>query len=434
MLTLMLTALLAAPPQSPPQSPPDWQLLPSGLAVHHVAVPGCPRQAFVVFVPDGFDRDPVGQSGLAQARANYAAALAGRELPADADRGSEVLGPGTVFWASLPVAAAAAGGRWAAALLAPPADVDADLAALALARAALAADDAEHDYPGPMLRSRLRRAMFAGTPAGRCERGEPTELQALSPAQCGFGARAPSLHGCRLAVLGGADVAAQLAAIPAFAATAAVAAVAPMPTPRPVPPVGAMVTTHAQAGGPYVAAALPAPAADAADAAAHALAVAVLTARAFDAFTEPRRGATDAQAPFVHFGWLEGDPAVVVTRRGPDGAPAEVPRRQIDALLRSLHERPANAQEIDTARQQLQRTLQLPPFAPAVLLALQQAPPALVARGRTLVLAAALGVRADAAVAAVAADLVRARLDAMARIDAWTFAGLLPAVLPARSR
>jgi hypothetical protein len=434
MLTLLLTALLTAPPQSPPLSPPEWQLLPCGLAVQHVAVPGCPRQAFVVFVPDGFDRDPVGQSGLAQARANYSAALAGRELPAGADHGGEVLGPGTVFWASLPVASAAAGGRWAAALLAPRGNIDADLAALALARAALAADDAEHDYPGPLLRSRLRRAMFAGTPAGRCERGEPTELQTLLPAQCGFTAAAPSLHGCRLASIGGTDMAALLAAIPAFAATPAVAAVVAAPTPRPVPPVGAMVTAHAQVGGPYVAAALPAPAAAAADAATYAVAVAVLTARAYEAFPEPRLAATAAQAPFVHFGWLEGDPAAVVTRRGPDGAPTEVPRRQLDGLLRSLRERRASDQEIDTARQQLQRQLQLPPFSPAVLLALQQAPPALVARGRTLVLAGALGVRADAAVAAVAADAVRAQLDAMARIDAWTFAGLLPAALPVRSR
>ena len=87
-----------------------------------------------------------------------------------------------------------------AALLDDTLPVGDDPLSLWIARAALAADDAEHLFSGPVLQSRLRLRLCRGTRAARPVAGSAPAMAALTPAQVRELLRAPV--GVRIGVLG----------------------------------------------------------------------------------------------------------------------------------------------------------------------------------------------------------------------------------------
>jgi hypothetical protein len=185
-----------------------------------------------------------------------------------------------------------------------------DTILLAIGRAALSADDAEHLYPGLVLASGARRALFAGTPAARAAAGSARVIAGTTvadvrqrlrrpPATFGVGC-GPAADGdviVRLPWRPGAAVRAPV--VPAAAATA----------------LERVVATHARVDGPFAAVAFRAPAAG--DLPAFAVAMEIASARAAGRF--PAHGSeARARAPFVGWSWLRGDPFVLFCRRGPN--------------------------------------------------------------------------------------------------------------------
>lgn len=377
---LFAMALLALPQGDPP----GFDTAAAGVPCAVVRIAGAARTAVAVAVPLGYQHDPEGAAGLDAVAAAYLAMRAQRQLPPGNLVRVEVLDDCTLFSFAGQVADTAALRRAVGVLLGgADGDADADALALARARQALAADDAEHVYPGLVLQSRALRALQRGTAAGHWLRGEPRQVQALDDLQVRRRAARFVGGAVWVAVVGDLDAAAWQAAG------------SWPPPPEPAAPVEPVVRTlpadgpWAQPlpgiGGPFVACAVPAPP-PGPDTLAFALAIAVLQQRSALAFAQRRGHELQAQAPPCSYDWLRGDRVVVLTRRGADAAAVAAPRAELEQLLQQQATQPIAAAELQLAAQRLAAELALPPYPPALQQALQRAPEALLPRARVLAL------------------------------------------------
>lgn len=349
----------------------SWPGLRSQRPVEVLPVAGARAVAVGVLFGQGFDDDPEGRAGLAAvvaaARLEQGRRAVAGELLAS---GAKVGGDYAIVFAVVASEQRDDAVAFVRALHAAGATLDDDALQLAVARAALAADDAEHLYPGDVLRTRARRRLARGTALARPPAGVARECSQLSPGAVRAALAAPTPS--RVAALG--DVGAAWGA-------ALQQACEPGP---PCPPRGRATCAarwgqramtedvSARADSPYVAAAVAAPAAAAR--ASFAVALEVARARAFERFGLRGRELF-ARAPFVRWSWLEADPIAVLYRRGEDPVqvlPGErgratiadelaATRAELEALLEDLRARAPGDAELAAARDALRGRLGLPP-------------------------------------------------------------------------
>jgi hypothetical protein len=391
-LLQVAAATLAAVGACSAQTPSTWRWQ---------QVPGAGSVAFAVLWQHGYDDDVPGESGAVLALAECRLLRARRAVPEAVASGVQVGGDATVAFVLVPTAEAARGVAFCGALLDDTLAVDDDLVARAIARAALAADDAEWLYPGEVLASRARRHLLAGG-AARGVAGSAVAVQALTPARLRALLRQP------VGVL-----AVGVGSVPAAVQQQALSLPLP-PKPRhaqPSPPPIATavdaapvadVQPHPRVDGPFVAIAFVVP--PAVDHAALAVAVEVARGRAARTL-RLRGGEAQARAPLVAWSWLRGEPLLRFHRRGPDGGEPDQPWGELDALLADLVERPPTAVECDTAVRTLRAEFGLvPPTAAVDGAALPGwAMASLLARWRRIDEAAVTAVTAAAAHAALRA-------------------------------
>ncbi len=354
--------------------------LPSGHELAVAVVKGQGADALAVAWPHPTASRPEARRGLAHAAALFRARAADLVLPPGAMTSFEVGEDATVFAVVLDGEALRLAPRWIGALAAAAAAVPAaaDGLAVALARAALAADDAEWLYPGEIFASAARRAFgFASL------RGSAAELQNLPPATFAAALASPPAAPLRVAIVGGGtsrDAVAEALAAIAVATVAAgqesVAASAPnaavvLPAPEWLP--------HPRVDAAYCAAAVAAPRADIR----FALGIAVLRGRADSQFGDNRGRESLARAPFVQFDGLQGDPIVLFCRRS-RGALVDSARGEITSLLDGMLTVPPSGEELRRAQSLLLAEWAVPPWSPVQAQLLAEVPPAMRARATAL--------------------------------------------------
>ncbi|MBM4062499.1 MAG: hypothetical protein FJ265_15590, partial [Planctomycetes bacterium] len=374
------------------QAPAPWAFF---------ALPEPAATALAVAWRQGYDLDRSGECGASRVLAECRLERARATSPPVRASGLQVHGDVAVAFVL------AEAGRWpdavrfVQALLDDARPLDDDTIDLAVARCALAADDADWLYPGPVLAGHARRVLFAGGPFAHGVAGSAVELQRLSPARVRELLREPVAR----RGLGLGDLP------PALRETLG-AALAPSPWPAPPaanprrdPQAPAAAIPHPRADAPYASAAFRVPAA----VDRLALAVAVEAARArFVVAMPPSAKETLARAPRLSWSLLHGDPLVVAVRRGPPGAGARVPHEELDRWLTGLSVGPPSAAEVAAARAAVLAELGLPPWSPEQAEALAASAPALPGRATSLLLARIRGVDAAGVAAVTAADSARA--------------------------
>lgn len=352
---LALAAAIGALAASAPAQQPA--VLADGTEVTVVAVPGAQDVALVALWPTGTRDDPAGASGLAAAitRFRLLALRAAWSQDVRLSCGSEVRIDHALVWLQVPVASLDAGGKCMAAALHPPADpATDDLAMVAIGQSALAADDAEVMIPGLRLQSLARARLLSGAAALPLA-GRARELQNCSSLQ--LRAVAAQWPGARILALGGSDAAAIRSAVEVARPSAPASAPPPAWSP-PVPPEPVDdVAGYSLLMLPIAVWATPLPAPDATDAAASALAVAILRERMSRRFLNPRRAVAEsfAATPFVLGDWLAGDPVLVLSRRGGDWRPFGQARAELEAFLADVRSTPVDDVELELVRRLLLR-------------------------------------------------------------------------------
>ena len=332
-------------------------------------VAGAAATAVGVLFPRGFYDDPPGRSGqaavTAAVRLELGLAAAGGALASGSRVGADygivfaVFGPGEREPAA----------RFLGAVTGRAREVGDDTLRLAAARVALAADDAEHLYPGDVLMTGARARLGADTPLSRPVSGVAAECVAWTPASLRRILSEPPV--ARAAVLGAVD-------------DAWVAAISAVTWPRTASEVRGDVvcpqgfvahemTTRAsqRSDSPYVGVAFAAPGRK--ERASFALAVEVARSRAF-ARLKLRGPELFARAPLVRWSWLQADPVLLFCRRGEDpvqvlpGRRAEASidqevaatRRDLEQLLEDLRTRAPSDAELRAARETLAAQLAAP--------------------------------------------------------------------------
>jgi hypothetical protein len=243
-----------------------------------------------------------------------------------------------------------------------------DFIALAVARAALAADDAEFVYPGDVLLTRARQHFGRGTSLARPPAGIAKALAKLTPAEVrkAMGVEIP----VRMAVLGVVD-AAVINAIGSLAPKFATRVRGEFVCPAPSAQREMTEDRNDRADSPYVSVAFALPAD--VDRAALAVGVQVATNRAFRRW-RMRGMEQQARAPFVAWSWLHADPLLLISRRGENPArllPGERPQAlvldevrattaELRAFLADLRTVPPSEAELGPARAALRSRLGLP--------------------------------------------------------------------------
>ncbi|MBL8748857.1 MAG: hypothetical protein JNK78_06830 [Planctomycetes bacterium] len=301
-------------------------------------LPGAKATAFAVVFDAGFVHDADGEHGLARALAECRLESARAAVPDTLGSGTQVTADATVAFVLVDAAKAASGLAFCRALVDDGLAPSDDVVRLAIARAALAADDAEHLFPGEMFECAARRALLAG-PIARPVAGTASAVAAVDAVRLRERLREPV--GFRGVGVG---------AVPADVRAAAAAWVARDVSPprasergtdrlRVAPP-----TPHARIDGPFAAAAF------VAGDAGPELAVAVEVARQRAARRWRFRGKEwIAKAPAVSWSWTRGEPLVRFCRRGVEGADPAGAKGDIEALLADLRERPPSAAEVAAA-------------------------------------------------------------------------------------
>jgi hypothetical protein len=314
------------------QAPPSWRVQESSDAA------GC---AVVVEFAHGFDHDPADCRGLARVLAEVRLAAARRAAPAVRDAGAVVYGDvALVFAAAARPADAAA---FVAAALGGARELDDAAVTEAVAKTALAADDAAWLYPGTVLESLARRHLLLGA-AARPSAGDAAVLHRLAVAEVRRHLAEP------VAAAGwwfGRAPTRDLPSLPAMA----------WPPPRPAAATESAVgdraglqSPHSRIDGPYVAAACVVPA----DVSLPALALGMEVARS-RAIRRLRLtgGEAMARAPAVAWTWREAPPLALFFRRGPDGGEPQRTRAQLDDLLADLRRNQPSENELAAARRVL---------------------------------------------------------------------------------
>jgi hypothetical protein len=192
-------------------------------------------------------------------------------------------------------------------------------------------------------------------------------------------------------------------------------------------------TASWRTGGAFVAAGLRAPPPGDPQLLPFALGIEVLRVRAVQAFREHRAGEAKANAPFVIYDLLAGDPLAMVCRRGRNGAPASGPRGEVEELLGRLRQGPPRPQELEGARTALQRELLVPPWTGSWPSSLAAEPSMLDPRARALALLAHAQLldKVPAALAAVDERSVATALGKALEPAALAWHAIVPPLVPA---
>lgn len=333
-------------------------------------VAGATATAVGVCWPHGFDDDPADACGLARVLVEARLERARAAVPGLLASGFLVGDDYALAFGVVPGGDASVAAAFAKALADDTAPLADEALAVWIARGALAADDDENVYPGPLLRSRARRALAAGSRAGHAVAGSARRIAGLTPAF--VRARLAEPVGRDLAALGlvtddlrraltdlGPGLAGALP--PRAPLTLALVMVTAEPTEE----------TNSRADAPYVAAAFAAP--PPSERAAFAVACEVARGRAQRTFRNRGREAM-ARAPFVDWSWLRGDPIAVFCRRGEDpekllpgqrpfadaATEAAATTAELRAFLADLRATPASDREVAAAAALLRAELALP--------------------------------------------------------------------------
>lgn len=288
-----------------------------------------------------------------------------------------------------------------AALLAPDvAGLADDAVALAIARAALHADDAEFLYPGSVLLRRARQRLAAGTELARPPAGVAAALHQLTVASVRAALAGPGP--LRVACLGAIDAELMRTVDALSIANRCEASSGSILSTRSRGRAALSKDLHSRADSPYVSAVFPGP--TPVDRPAFALAMEVARSRAFRRWRFRGRE-LHARAPFVGWSWLAADPFVQFCRRGESKVrllPGEVAAASVDdevqatvselrSLLDDLRAVAPSASELGQARQALHSRLRLP--GPGEADVLGSDPATLPGRLQVLLLAAHHDVR-----------------------------------------
>ncbi|MFO1078740.1 MAG: hypothetical protein U1E73_13535 [Planctomycetota bacterium] len=358
-------------------------------AQQFVRLPTAASVVVAVTFGRGLADDPPARWGAARLVAECRLARARADLPRGAASGLRVTEDATIVFAQVPAADAAAAIAFAAAVAGDGGGLDDDALRLARARVALAADDDEWRFPGSVLQSRARAALFADGRA-RPLSGSAAALSALPLAEL----RDLLRHPAPLAIAAFGAVSAELqrallALVPAAAPPHRAAMPAP---PRQVAGDGAEPPTeilHPLVDAPFVGFAFPAPAPAQWPAFAVGIEVAKLRAAAW---LPARPEQLRARAPVVAWSWLDGDPVVVFTARARGAGRADATLRKVAGFVANLGTAPPTAAELDSAKATLQSEIAPLPWTAAQQHAFAANDAALVGRVVQALLAQARGV------------------------------------------
>jgi hypothetical protein len=322
-----------------------------------VLLPTAPTATFALLWRHGDGDDHGELAGLARILLACRLQRARAAVPGVTASGGDVDDDTSLAWVVADRTAADAALRFVQVLADDAAPLGEDALALALARAALAADDEAFVLPGTVLMARLRAHWFAGHDAKPTPPADPARaMSALSVARVRELLLVPRPR--LVGVLGGCTVA-QVAAARAFFTTADAAAFVRSPVLPSGGPRALVAEAHARVDAPFVATAFPI-----ADEPRPVLAVAVALARQrAERRWQPRSIEAVARAPFVAWSWLHDEPLVVFHRRGfaarkllpgERAALAEAEtaatRAEIEALLADLQQHAPTPAELQAAK------------------------------------------------------------------------------------
>lgn len=340
----------------------------------------------------GFDLDAPGECGAGRVLAECRLQRARAAVPAVRASGFTVRGTDAIAFVLVDAADWPQAQRFVEHLLDDGLPLDDDTIDLAIARAALEADDAESLYPGQVLASLARTGLLAGTIFAHGVAGDSRAIQRLSRARVRQLSSAPTAA----AAFGAGNVPDALRSAlegrfrcgPAAAADPSPAiATPPAAGPRPLATV-----VQARPKAPFVAAAFAVPAE--VDRPALAVGLEVARARAVRALP-PVPEELLARANRVQWAWIEADPLVVFCLRAPSGRTVEAPRAALERLLAGLRDAPPSAGECTAAAQVLQAQLGLPPWSSAQQRVLASTPEALPGKAIAALSAGARGIGAN---------------------------------------
>ncbi len=301
-------------------------------------LPGAKATAFAVVFHAGFVDDADGEHGIARALAECRLERARAAVPDTLGSGTQVFADATVAFVLVDAERAASGFAFCRALVDDGLAPSDDAVCLAIARAALAADDAQFLFPGDVLECAARRALLTG-PMARPVAGTASAVATIDAAR--LRERLREAVGFRAVGVGAVPADVRAAAETwrvrdGSSPRASERGPDPLRVEPPVP--------HARIDGPFAAAAF------VVDDASPELAVAVEVARSRAARRWRFRGKEwIAKAPAVSWSWTRGEPLVRFCRRGLDEADPSGARADIEALLADLRERPPSTAEVAAA-------------------------------------------------------------------------------------
>ena len=377
-LLMLLVSLLAVDARG--QQDEGWQPADNGHRLRVVGLQGARVQAITVVWPNEFRRDPNAEKALALAVAGFRLQRARASLPEGARASVEVLDGMTLYHLRLPLGSEVAA-DWLTGLgHRPDPEDDSDDLQLALARNALAADDASWLFPGPVLRSRARIALAAGSAGGADLLGSPIFLQHCPLEELADSVGREPGSPLRVVVVG------HLAGVASL--RQALGAIKPHEQSHgrhASLPVEASFSVHPRVDGAFVGVAIATPR-PSVEAVPFALMMELVRERAAEQFGMFRGGEVAAQAPFVTYSFLTGGSVLLICRRGPSFSDNELPRAEIERLLQSFRENPPRTGALQAAVRRVQAEWAVPPWPQGQLRALVENPEGLAPRARSLAL------------------------------------------------
>lgn len=335
--------------------------LPNGLRILTVQVDKAEKMSLALALPVGWSHDPSGQTGLAEVMRWWFSFVQRDRTEAERFQVT-ARSDHSVVWYSGPKKFFPVRLGFLTRLLAGKLVGDADLHALALGRARLLADDQAWLVPGNVIRQKAWRSLCEGGPLGRQNYGIPAEIGRLSLEAVRNRARSQyGPDGAALVMIGDftetrlEDVTSRLGQLPKRAADRRTA------THDTAPPFEPSAT-HERVDGPYVSAALLAPAPSHPDFLSFVVGMTLLRSMAHVRFGAQRGNEWKAEFPYVAFRYWDGVRLVFVNRRGHNASSAAGPKSEIEDLMKEVYKNGFRASGLAAARSEVASILAVPPF------------------------------------------------------------------------
>lgn len=348
-------------------------------------LPESPSLVVALRFAAGYDRDAPDECGASRVLAECRLARARAAVTGAIASGAQVTDAATVVFVRTAAADGPLALQFVRALLDERAPLPDDVVDLAIARAALEADDADWLYPGQVLAGLCRRTLFAGSRAAHGVAGDPRAIQRLTRGRVR-----------ELLAAGGAEAGFAAGPLPrelreALSPCCTAPLAAPLPEPAavaPAPSAPLATILNPRPKGPFVAVAFPVPRGIDRS----ALAVGLEVARARAAVSLPPRPEEPlARAHRVAHSFRDGEPLVLFTLRGPNGRSPDPARHDLEQLLADLRDRPVEAAEVAAAARTLRAELAVPPWSPEQVSLFSTGPEGLPGRAFAALFAAGTG-------------------------------------------